>query len=72
MNPITYKTEEEIALMTISTRLTSETLAAIATMIKPGITTVEIDKFANEFIRDHGALPSFINSVGFHTISALL
>ena len=65
MNPITYKTEEEIALMTISTRLTSETLAAIATMIKPGITTVEIDKFANEFIRDHGALPSFHQFGGF-------
>lgn len=65
MNPIIYKTEEEIALMTISTRLTSETLAAIATIIKPGIPTVEIDKFANEFIRDHGAIPSFYQFGGF-------
>lgn len=60
-----YKTEEEVALMQISAKLTSQTLAAIASIIRPGITTLDIDRFANEFIRDHGAIPSFHNFGGF-------
>ncbi|WP_400262641.1 type I methionyl aminopeptidase [Sphingobacterium sp. SG20118] len=60
-----YKTDEEIELMEISAKLTSGTLAAIASIIKPGMSTLDIDRYANEFIRDHGALPSFHNFGGF-------
>lgn len=59
------KTEEEIGLMAESAMLVSTTLASLATMIRPGITTLELDKHANEFIRDHGATPSFHNYGGF-------
>ncbi|MBD1422933.1 type I methionyl aminopeptidase [Sphingobacterium chuzhouense] len=59
------KTEEEIELMAQSTMLVSTTLAFLATIIKPGITTLELDKYANEFIRDHGATPSFHDFDGF-------
>lgn len=60
-----YKTTEEIDLMKESCLLVSETLTLLAAIIKPGISTLELDKQANEFIRDHGAVPSFHNFGGF-------
>lgn len=53
------KTLEEIELIRQSALLVSKTLGMIATEIKPGVTTLELDKKAEEFIRDHGAVPGF-------------
>lgn len=60
-----YKTDEEIEIMAESARIGSEALAAMASILKPGITTLDLDKYANEYIRDHGAVPSFHNVMGY-------
>jgi len=54
-----YKTKEEIELIRESNILVSETLAEVARHVKQGITTLELDRIAEEFIRDHGAKPGF-------------
>ena len=51
---IYYKTEAEIALMRESALLVSKTLAHVAGLLKPGITTLSLDKVIGEFIRDPG------------------
>ena len=56
---IFLKTEEEIELMRKSNQLVGKTLAEIAKIIKPGVTTNQLDKVAEEFIRDNGATPTF-------------
>ena len=55
------KTEDEIVLMRKANQLVSMTLAELAKRIKPGISTLSLDKVAEEFIRDHGAIPTFKN-----------
>ena len=45
---IIYKTEEEIELMQISALLVSATLAEIAKVLKPGMTTLDLDRIAAE------------------------
>lgn len=55
------KTEDEIELMRKANQLVSMTLAELAKCIKPGISTLQLDKIAEEFIRDHGAIPTFKN-----------
>lgn len=62
---IILKTDEEIELMRLSNRLVGMTLGEISKHIKPGVTTLELDKIAEEFIRDHGAIPSFLGYGGF-------
>jgi methionyl aminopeptidase len=59
------KTDEEIRLLKESNMLVSRTLAEIAALIKPGITTLSLDSFAETFIRDNGALPAFKGYGGF-------
>lgn len=56
---IFLKTEDEIELMRKANRLVGQTLAEVGRAIKPGITTKELDRIADEFIRDHGAVPTF-------------
>lgn len=58
------KTREEIELMRESALLVSKTLGEIAKVIKPGVTTLELDKLAEEFIRDNGAVPGFLGLYG--------
>lgn len=53
------KTEEEIELIRESSLLVGKTLAEVAKLIKPGVTTAELDRIAEEFIRDNGAIPGF-------------
>lgn len=53
------KTEEEIELLRKANLLVSSTLAEIAKVIRPGVTTKELDNLAEQFIRDHGAVPTF-------------
>lgn len=59
------KTEDEIALIRESSLLVGKTLAELATRVKPGVTTLELDKIADAFIRDHGAIPGFLGHNGF-------
>ena len=56
---IFLKTDDEIELLRQSNLLVAKTLAEIAKMIKPGVTTKELDKIAEEYIRDNGAIPTF-------------
>jgi len=60
-----YKTEEEIDLIRNSSLLVAKTHAEIAGLIKPGITTLALDKIAEEFIRDNGGVPAFKGYGGF-------
>jgi len=59
------KTREEIELMRESALIVSKTLGMIASEIKPGVTTLYLDKLAEAFIRDHGAEPAFLGLYGF-------
>jgi len=56
---IFLKTEDEIELMRQANQLVAKTLGELAKHIKPGVTTLHLDKIADEFIRDHGAIPTF-------------
>lgn len=56
---IFLKTEDEIELLRKSNLLVGQTLAEIAKVLKPGVTTKELDRVAEEFIRDNGAVPTF-------------
>lgn len=62
---IKIKTRDEIELMRESALIVSKTLGEIAKIIKPGISTLELDKVAEEFIRDHGAVPGFLGLYDF-------
>lgn len=62
---IHIKSEAEIELMRKSALLVSKTHAIIASEIKPGVTTKYLDKLTEEFIRDNGGIPSFLNYNGF-------
>lgn len=60
MGLIHYKTDEEIEILRESSLLVGRTLAEVAKHIEPGATTLQLDKVAEEFIRDHGAEPGFL------------
>ncbi|MGM0406344.1 MAG: type I methionyl aminopeptidase [Bacteroidota bacterium] len=62
---LVYKSQEEIELIRRNNLLVSKTLAEVGKLIKPGATTLELDKRAEEFIRDHGAVPGFLGYGGF-------
>ena len=59
------KSEEEVELLRQNNQLVSKTLAEIARLIRPGVSTLELDARAEEFIRDHGAEPGFKGYRGF-------
>lgn len=59
------KTDEQVELMRRSALLVSKTLTEITAMLRPGITTLSIDKKAGEFIKDHEAIPSFLHYNGY-------
>ncbi len=62
---ITIKTAEEIELLRENNLLVSATLAEVGKHIHPGVTTLELDAIAEEFIRSHGAVPGFLGYGGF-------
>ncbi len=62
---IIVKTKEEIELMRESALIVSKTLGELAKAIKPGITTLELDKIAEACVRDHGAIPGFLGLYDF-------
>ncbi len=59
------KTEEEIALLRENGILVSKTLAVVGRAVAPGVTTLELNRLAETFIRDNGAVPSFLGYDGF-------
>ena len=59
------KTEEEIELLRENALIVSKTLAEVGKMVAPGVTTNALNKVADDFIRDHGAIPSFLGFEGF-------
>jgi len=65
MSRINLRSEEEIELIRESSLLVGKTLAEVAKHIQPGVTPLELDKIADEFIRDHDAVPSFKGYNGF-------
>ncbi|NLI99845.1 MAG: type I methionyl aminopeptidase [Bacteroidales bacterium] len=62
---IILKTDEEIEFMREANRLVGKTLGELSRHIKPGVTTLQLDKIAEEFIRDHQAIPTFLGYGGF-------
>ena len=62
---ITIKTLEEIELMRESALIVSKTLGMLAKEVKPGVSTLHLDKLSEEFIRDHGAVPGFLGLYDF-------
>ncbi|MCS7017650.1 MAG: type I methionyl aminopeptidase [Cytophagales bacterium] len=62
---IYYKNAADLEGIRKSGALLSKVHGEIAKLIKEGITTKELDKYAEEYIRDHGAVPSFYNYNGF-------
>lgn len=56
---IFLKTEDEIELMRAANLLVAATLAEVGRAVCPGVTTAQLDRLADEFIRDHGAVPTF-------------
>ena len=62
---IILKTREEIELMRESALSVSKTLGMLAKEIKPGVTSLYLDKLAEEFIRDNGGVPGFKGLYGF-------
>ncbi len=59
-NQVYLKTADEIELMRESAQLVSKTLGMLAPKVVPGVTPLELDKLAETFIRDHGAVPGFL------------
>lgn len=59
------KTEAEVELLRSSNQLVSGTLAELASIIKPGVSTLRLDIVAEEYIRDNGAVPGFKGYNGF-------
>lgn len=62
---IYLKTDEEIEILRENNFLVSETLAEVGRHVKPGISTLELDRIAEDFIRSHGAEPSFLGYEGY-------
>ena len=59
------KTTEEIQIIRESAKILAQAHGEVALMVKPGVTTKSLDQRAEEFIRDKGGIPSFLNYNGF-------
>lgn len=62
---VIYKTDEQIELMRKSALLVSKTLAEVAKILRPGITSLELDKMIGQYIADNRAIPSFLHYNGY-------
>ena len=62
---IYLKTEEDISFLRESNQIVAKTLAEVAKIIAPGVSTEQLNKVAEEYIRDHGAVPGFLGYGGF-------
>jgi methionyl aminopeptidase len=66
---IQYKTPEQVELMRSAGLVIAEVLERVSAAVAPGVTTADLDQLANEVIRSHGAVPSFL---GYHGYPATL
>ncbi len=55
---ITIRTPEEIEKIALASKLTADTLSLLERTVRPGISTLELDRIAEEYIRSHGGIPS--------------
>ncbi|MDD6735163.1 MAG: type I methionyl aminopeptidase [Clostridiales bacterium] len=62
---ITIKSKSEIEKMRVAGKLTGDALKLVEQHIRPGVSTMELDKLAYDFIKKHGATPSFLHYNGF-------
>ena len=62
---IIAKTKEEIKLMREAALVVSKTLGMLASEVKPGVTTLYLDRLAEDFIREQGAIPGFLGLYDF-------
>lgn len=62
---ITIKSKSEIEKMRLAGKITGDALRLIEKHIRPGVSTLELDKIAYDFIKKQGATPSFLNYNGF-------
>jgi methionyl aminopeptidase len=62
---IILKSQEEIEKITRACRIVGGTLAFLKDKIKPGLTTIQIDRFADDYIRDNDAMPAFKGYRGY-------
>lgn len=63
--PVTIKSQHEIELMREAGKILAKTHNELAKAIRPGMTTLEIDKIGEEIIRSYGCIPSFLNYEGY-------
>ncbi len=68
---IHYKTNQEVEIQRESALMVGKTIAEVAKLIKPGVSTAHLDKVADEFIRDNNAIPSFKNFKGYPFASCI-
>jgi methionyl aminopeptidase len=61
MSPLHIKNADEIAIMREAGRIVAQAHQAMREAVRPGISTAELDKIAETVVRDHGAIPSFLN-----------
>jgi methionyl aminopeptidase len=66
---ITVKSESELQMMRKASRVVGEALLEMGRRVKPGVTTGELDKFANGYLAKHGCTPAFL---GYHGYPATL
>jgi len=64
-NTIYLKSDEEIELLRISNQIVAKTLAEIAKIVAPGVTTEDLNKLADTFIRDNGGVPGFLGYLNY-------
>ena len=62
---IIVKSKDEIERMRVSALMVSKTLGMLASEIKPGVTSLHLDRLAETFIRDNGGKPGFLGMYGF-------
>ena len=62
---VVLKKPDEINAIRKSSLLVGKTLAEIAKIVEPGVTTLQLDRVADSFIRDHGAYPGFLGYPDF-------
>ena len=65
MPKINHRSSEEIELIRLSCNLVSRSLGEVAKLIKPGVKTIDLNNRAEQFIRDNGGVPAFLNYGGF-------
>jgi methionyl aminopeptidase len=59
------KTKDEIEIMRRAGRVVAHTLDMVGENIRPGMTTAQLDRLIEDFLRSHGAIPAFKNYQGF-------